>query len=117
MAESVFWTGDRNPEAPPPPPPPKVPGHCGPADTQIEYGANRIGGDYKRFDVSATSCPQQCAKACAKDELCQAWSFVRAGEPKAGCYLKKSQPAPTQDACCDSGVKAGGRVREWIEPR
>ena len=112
-ANSVFWTGDRRPEPPSPP----TTDRCGPADPQFEYNTDRRGGDYKRFSVTAASCPQQCAKACAKEDRCQAWTFVAVGHPSAGCWLKKSQPLPTTDSCCVSGTVTKTRVRDWTEPR
>ena len=117
-ANSVYWTGDRKPLPPRPPAPPPPPGgsDCGPADPQIAYNTNRVGGDYKRFDVTSKSCPQQCAKACVSDKRCKSWSFVRTGNPGVRCFLKDSDPAPGADPCCDSGAATKARVREWIEP-
>ena len=57
-----------------------------------------------RYAVTPATCPQQCAQACAADNRCQAWSFVRSGYPDEGCYLKDSQPRPTANPCCDSGT-------------
>jgi hypothetical protein len=109
-ANSVYATGvAAHPVATPPP----VAVDCGPANPQFEYNTNRYGGDYMRYAVTPTTCPQQCAQACANDPRCQAWSFVRAGCPDAGCYLKDSRPRPTANPCCDSGTfdRGGGEQR------
>lgn len=72
----------------------------------IEFGVNRPGGDYARFDVD-TDDPRVCQFACQSAALCTAWTFVMPGYqgPSARCLLKSQVPAAVPDTCCVSGVK------------
>lgn len=87
-------------------------GLCAPALAQT--GFDRQGGDYMSFPVRSAD-PAACAQRCDRDPRCRAWSFAYPGtiSPRAMCWLKRSVPARTEDACCVSGVRGGG----VIEPR
>ena len=81
---------------------PKEP--IGPA---MEDDTNRVGADYRRFDLGQPD-PAACQRACRDDpRTCRAWTYVRPGVqgPKAICYLKTEEPAPGRDRCCISGVE------------
>ncbi len=72
----------------------------------IEYSIDRLGGDYRNFDVAPESAGAACMAACAADNKCRAWTYVRPGyiSPTARCYLKDKLTRPRQKPCCISGV-------------
>jgi len=72
----------------------------------IENSIDRIGGDYKNFEIPANQDAEACKKACEGDNRCRAWSFARPGYggPTARCYLKDKITAPKRRPCCMSGV-------------
>lgn len=75
-------------------------------DPGIEYDTNRYGSDFKFYRTKQSSCPQTCARACAADPRCRAWTFVRFGHEGQGCWLKNGVPEPNSNSCCDSGTVA-----------
>ena len=74
-------------------------------DGDIEYGTNRIGGDFTGSALAGG--PQECRMRCAQDARCLAWTYVQPGiqGPAAMCWLKSVVPPPAKDQCCASGVK------------
>jgi hypothetical protein len=72
----------------------------------IEYGIDRVGGDYRNFDVAMDPAGAPCAEACKKENRCRAWTYVRPGYIGATprCYLKDKLKAPRHKPCCISGV-------------
>lgn len=78
----------------------------GSAATGWRVNINLPGGDYRSFDIAASS-PSRCKSACDKESRCLAWTFVKPGEPggMGTCWLKDSVPEATQEDCCISGVK------------
>jgi hypothetical protein len=84
-----------------------------PASTQVsvssEPNVNRNGSDYANFDLQAPD-PNLCRNACASDNRCAAYTYVRPGVQGANarCWLKNAAPAAQGNNCCVSGVKAGG---------
>ncbi len=78
----------------------------------MEWNTNRIGKDYKNFDLSEPN-PELCRDACAKDPRCKACTYVKPGYqkptsgkgPKARCWLKPDVPPATSGECCHSWVK------------
>jgi hypothetical protein len=72
----------------------------------IETSIDRIGGDYKNFEIPSNQDAEACKKACEGDNRCRAWSFARPGYggPTARCYLKEKITAPKRRPCCMSGV-------------
>jgi len=75
---------------------------------KLEDNTNRFGQDFRDFDLSEPD-PQACLKACADDEQCRAFTYLKPyGWPGAGptahCWLKSAIPAAKNDACCVSGV-------------
>lgn len=81
------------------PPPPLPPG--------AQANKNRPGGDYSDFGLPAAN-PTLCFNACQADGSCLAWTYTKPGVvgPSARCYLKNPVPAPVNNPCCVSGVKA-----------
>ena len=94
---------------------------------EVESGVNRIGSDYKDFEMVPTIAGfGPCKSACEFDEQCKSWTFVQSGVqgPKAHCWLKNSVPKATNDKCCVSGLpvrahgcEIGGKVRMDILDR
>ena len=72
----------------------------------VENAIDRIGGDYRNFEIPANKDVQACKEACEGENRCRAWSFVRPGYggPTARCYLKDKITAPKRRPCCMSGV-------------
>ena len=72
--------------------------------SDMEYGTNRFGGDYRSFEASQ---PQVCSDTCAREPQCLAFSFVKPGVQgkTAVCWLKDQVVPPRSDACCISGIK------------
>jgi len=77
-----------------------------PAVAEQEWGVDRPGGDYKRFELSNDQ-PSLCENACQSDVKCKAWTFVRPGiqGTKARCWLKNTVPVAKNNDCCVSGIK------------
>ena len=73
--------------------------------SEMEYGTNRPGDDYRTFSASE---PQVCQDACAGEAQCVAYTFVKPGVQAATgmCWLKDRVPPPNPDANCISGVKS-----------
>ncbi len=72
----------------------------------IEFSIDRIGGDYRSFDVTADPLGKTCQSACQADTRCRAWTYQRPGYggPAARCYLKDRLTPPRRRPCCISGV-------------
>lgn len=70
----------------------------------LEGATDRHGSDYYHFTTRA---PDDCAEACARDERCLAFTYVRAGVQGRlpVCWLKTHVPGPAHNECCVSGVK------------
>jgi len=73
-------------------------------DAKAEDRTDRPGMDYKNFMTDSWS---MCEAACAGDEKCAAWSYVRRGiqGPRGRCWLKSGVPHAVSDATTVSGVK------------
>lgn len=72
----------------------------------LEYSIDRVGGDYKNFDIPPDATGAACKAACEADNKCRAWTYVRPGYQGAGarCYLKNVIKPPRVKPCCISGV-------------
>jgi hypothetical protein len=70
----------------------------------LEFAIDRIGGDYRHFDIATGA--QGCQAACENDKRCRAWTYTRAGYGTASavCYLKRRITRPRRRPCCISGV-------------
>ena len=72
----------------------------------IEFGIDRIGGDYRSFELPSDPSGKSCKAACEGERRCRAWTYVRPGYigASARCYLKSKIPRPRHKPCCISGV-------------
>jgi hypothetical protein len=72
----------------------------------FEFSVDRIGGDYRRFDLAADPTGKSCQVACEAEEGCRAWTYLRPGygQASAACYLKNRITRPARRPCCISGV-------------
>lgn len=72
----------------------------------MEFSIDRMGGDYRSFDIAADPAGASCAKACRSDNRCRAFTYVRPGYggASARCYLKDKITRPRRKPCCISGV-------------
>lgn len=73
-------------------------------DLKAEDKINRPGLDFKNFNTDSW---KQCEAACAQNEICSSWSYVRPGVqgPTGRCWLKNRVARPVADANVISGVK------------
>lgn len=78
---------------------------CDPSTRAFEFGFDRLGGDYRSFELDPP-CPEICAYACRGDDQCVAWTFVNPGiqGPRARCWLKDRIPNPTRNDGMVSGT-------------
>src|ERR1700709_2389287 len=83
-----------------------------PKNTAIETSIDRLGGDYRNFDVNKEGAEgdDECKAACTADNKCRAWTYARPGYvgKAAHCFLKKDIKPPRRKAGFTSGV--GGRA-------
>jgi hypothetical protein len=88
------------------------------AGSRMELNTNRMGGDYRDFDLSRAD-PSSCLAACDAEAQCVAWTYVKPGGPgeRAHCWLKDSAMPPNSENCCVSGVKGAGGARRGTTPR
>lgn len=73
-------------------------------DLRAEDKINRPGSDFKNFEINSW---KTCEAACAEDQICASWTYVRPGVqgPTGRCWLKNIVARPLPDANCISGVK------------
>ena len=73
---------------------------------EIEHSTDRVGGDYRYFEVRNDPSGVVCKAACEKDNRCRAWTYVRKGyiSTMPRCYLKDEIKRPRRKPCCISGV-------------
>jgi hypothetical protein len=74
------------------------------SDLRAEDKINRPGLDFKNFETDSWS---SCEAACAENNTCASWTYVRAGVqgPRGRCWLKNRVARPVPDSNCVSGVK------------
>jgi hypothetical protein len=72
----------------------------------LEFSIDRVGGDYRYFEVAADPSGAACRAACEAENKCRAWTYVRPGYigSSARCYLKDRLKPPRRKPCCISGV-------------
>ena len=72
----------------------------------IEFGIDRIGGDYRSLELAPDPTGKSCAAACTAEAQCRAWTYARPGygSSTASCYLKEHVTSPQHRPCCISGV-------------
>lgn len=73
-------------------------------DLRAEDKINRPGSDFKNFDTDGW---KTCETACAEDNICASWTYVRRGVqgPSGRCWLKNRVARPVSDSNTVSGVK------------
>jgi hypothetical protein len=77
-----------------------------PRNPGVENSIDRVGGDYKNFELKSGESDEACQAACTGDTKCRAWTFARAGYVgrEAHCFLKKEIKPPRRKAGFTSGV-------------
>jgi hypothetical protein len=77
-----------------------------PRGATLEFNIDRLGGDYRYFDVAPDPTGDACKKACEDDSKCRAWTYARPGyiSVTPRCYLKDNLKPPRSKPCCISGV-------------
>jgi PAN domain-containing protein len=72
----------------------------------IELFMDRVGGDYRHFDLPTDPTGRSCQGACEGEKGCRAWTYQRPGYPgtSATCFLKSHITRPQRRPCCISGV-------------
>jgi hypothetical protein len=77
-----------------------------PRNGAVETSIDRVGGDYRNFDLKSGEGDEACKLACAGDNKCRAWTFARPGYVgrEAHCFLKKEIKPPRRKAGFISGV-------------
>lgn len=84
----------------------------------LEAKTDRPGADYRSIEMEGP--PEQCARRCAAESECAAFTYVRAGVQgeKARCWLKTSVPDAQPNPNTVSGVKQSRSWPEnWSQPR
>jgi hypothetical protein len=77
-----------------------------PAIGAVEFGIDRVGGDYRSFELPPDPTGASCRRACEAEGKCRAWTYLRQGYagPAARCFLKVRITRPQRAPCCLSGV-------------
>jgi hypothetical protein len=77
-----------------------------PRNKAIETSIDRLGGDYRNFELKRGEGDEACKAACAGDNKCRAWTYARPGYvgKEAHCFLKKEIKPPRRKAGFISGV-------------
>jgi hypothetical protein len=77
-----------------------------PRTTGIETSIDRVGGDYRNFDLKSDEGDENCKAACSADNKCRAWTYARPGYigKEAHCFLKKEIKPPRRRPGFISGV-------------
>jgi hypothetical protein len=71
----------------------------------VEFAIDRVGADYRSFELPPDPTGLSCQSACEADGKCRAWTYARAGYGgPASCFLKDRIPRPQRRPCCISGV-------------
>ena len=77
-----------------------------PHSDSAEFAIDRVGADYRNFELPPDPTGMSCAAACQMDSKCRAWTYLRPGygSPAATCFLKDRVTSPQHRPCCISGV-------------
>jgi hypothetical protein len=77
-----------------------------PRNSSEEISIDRLGGDYKSFELKRGDGDDACKAACTGDNKCRAWTYARPGYvgKEAHCFLKKEIKPPRRKAGFISGV-------------
>jgi len=71
-----------------------------------EFSTDRVGGDYRNFELATNPSAEACRTACEGERRCRAWTYLRPGygTATARCFLKERVTRPRSRPCCISGV-------------
>jgi hypothetical protein len=77
-----------------------------PRNTTIETSIDRLGGDYRNFELKSGEGDEACKSACSGEKQCRAWTYARPGYvgKAAHCFLKKEIKPPRRKPGFISGV-------------
>ena len=77
-----------------------------PRNGSVETSIDRLGGDYRNFELKSADGDEPCKAACIGDNKCRAWTYARPGYvgKAAHCFLKKEIKPPRRKAGFISGV-------------
>jgi PAN domain len=77
-----------------------------PRDGSVETSIDRLGGDYRNFELKSSEGDEPCKAACIGENKCRAWTYARAGYvgKAAHCFLKKEIKPPRRKPGFISGV-------------
>jgi len=77
-----------------------------PRNGAVETSIDRLGGDYRNFDLKSNEGDEACKAACASDNKCRAWTYARPAYvgKDAHCFLKKEVKPPRRKPGFISGV-------------
>ncbi len=77
-----------------------------PRNGTIETSIDRVGGDYRSFELKKGDGDEVCKTACVAENKCRAWTYARPGYvgKDAHCFLKKEIKPPRRRAGFISGV-------------
>jgi PAN domain len=77
-----------------------------PRNTAIETSIDRLGGDYRSFELKSGEGDEACKSACSGEKQCRAWTYARPGYvgKAAHCFLKKEIKPPRRKPGFISGV-------------
>ena len=77
-----------------------------PRNTAIETSIDRLGGDYRNFELKSGEGDEACKSACSGEKQCRAWTYARPGYvgKAAHCFLKKEIKPPRRKPGFVSGV-------------
>lgn len=82
----------------------------------VEVNTDLLGTNYLDFNVS-TPDPGLCRSACAGDDLCSGWTYVKPGfqGPSPWCWLKTGRiDFRIEDRCCTSGVMRAPEMPPYV---
>jgi hypothetical protein len=77
-----------------------------PRNRAVETSIDRLGGDYRSFELKDGEDDEACKAACTAENTCRAWTYARAGYVGRAphCFLKKEIKPPRRKAGFSSGV-------------
>jgi len=77
-----------------------------PRGLSVEFSTDRVGGDYRNFELPPSVDGAACHKACEDDNKCRAWTYQRPGyfTANARCFLKNHVKPPRRRFFAISGV-------------
>ena len=77
----------------------------------VLFDTDLLGSDYREVHLRPGEGHEVCARACADDQPCRAWTWVPQGSQRAegpNCWLKNNVPQPGQQSGLISGLRGYG---------